>query len=412
MASTSKISKTVKVDKNEDPNHKMIEESITKPEKNKGFFTRRNIFLLILFFILSITLLALTIVFILKIDFSNLWHSMSLGFGDKLGGLWFTLLLFYFVWTIFSVFAMVMPRLNKLGYKIPLWEYWLFGLTISFFRATTPVLFSDPYFVFWLKTKGVPTSRATSLIFSNTLFWQIIQFVVTLPSFIMVSILANELLSSPEGISSFAFLCAGMIIDVFSIVIMFMLNMSKNIHYALSRAFNWVKMKLHMKYHTKQETIEKYKYRETIKRDFIEYLKDWKNTILIMVLLVLGEVITYLSVNLSLHFMRHYDSSTITSFNFGWAFNSANVTFTANRLNFIAPGGEGSLQFFLSTFLIKLGEFKPSEQPEVVKSVVNNAILVWRTFASYLPALFGLCGLVGLTSIQVHRYKKNKSIIK
>lgn len=419
MAKTQKISKTVKIDKKPNPNQKMIEESAEQADNNKtkGFFTKKKIILLILFLVLSITLLALTIKFILDINFSKLWSSMSLGFGDKLGVLWFCLLLIYFVWIIFSVFANVMPRLIRLGYKIPQYEYWLFGLTISFFRATTPVLFSDPYFIFWLKTKGVPTSRATSLLFTNTLFWQIVQFTVTLPSFIMVAINTDKLFLNPEGISAFSFLCAGIIIDVCCIALMIALNMSKNIHYALSRAFNWFKKKLHMKYHTKEETREKYKNRETIKRDFIDYLKDWRSTLLAFVMLVIGELFTYFAITWALYFMSIYDVGGETllyaSFNFGWAFNSANVTFTANRLNFIAPNGEGSLQFFLSTFLIRLGDFhtSPTDDPTVVKGVVNNAILVWRTFAAYLPAVVGLCGLIGLTSLQVSRYKKNKKII-
>lgn len=415
MAKKKKNNEIVKI-KDESLNNKMIEEAANKSDKKeKEFFSKKKVLLLLLFVILSVTLLALTIKFILNIDFSKLWSSMSLGFTDSLGPVWFLLLIIYFVWSIFSVFTTIWPRLSKLGYKIPQWEYWLFGLTISFLRATTPALFSDPYFIFWLKTKDVPTSRATSILFSNTLFWQIIQFAVTLPSFIMVVINRAPLLSSPEGISSFTFLCAGIMVDTFSISLMVLMNMSKNIHYTLSRIFNWFKKKLHMKYHTKAEIIDKYKNKATMRRDFVEYMKDWKNTTLIFGSLVIAELFTYFAINWSLIFMSNYQTTSgiiKTSFDFGWGFNSANVTFTANRLNFIAPGGEGSLQFFLSTFLIRLGDFYPKDQPDVVKGVVNNAILVWRTFASYLPALVGLCGMIALTSVQINRYKKNKNVAK
>ncbi|XQP55693.1 MAG: hypothetical protein ACOQNY_02695 [Mycoplasmoidaceae bacterium] len=420
MAKTEKVKKTViKGEKN--PDHLLIEESAAfdnKNGKNKTFFDKKKIFFLILFFVLSIALLALTIVFILDINFVKLFESMKQGFGEELGALWFILLLCYFFFIGFSIYAGVWPRLAKLGYKIPQWEYWLFGLTISFFRATTPVMFSDPYFIFWLKTKGVPTSRATSILFSNTLLWQIVQFGVTFPSFVMVLISRDALLTNPAGMSAFILLCAGIIIDAFSIAFMILLNMSKNIHYFMSRCFNWVKQKLHMQYHTKEETKEKYKNKAVMKEQFIEYMKDWKTTLLILGILIVGELILYFAVNWALFFMSTYNADGQvynSTFNFWQAFNCANVTFTANRLNFIAPNGEGSLQFLLSTFLVELGGFKitpvPGDVKEITTGIVNNAILVWRVFGAYLPALFGLGALIGLTTIQARRYKKHHKIV-
>lgn len=417
MAKTEKVTKTViKGEKN--PDHLLIEESAAldkKNGKNRTFFNKKNIFFLVLFFAISLTLLALTIVFILNINFSQLIASIKIGFGEELGALWFILLIFYFVFIGFSVYAVVWPRLVKLGYKIPQWEYWLFGLTISFFRATTPVMFSDPYFIFWLKTKGVPTSRATSILFSNTLIWQIVQFGVTFPSFIMVLITRAPLLTNPSGISAFVLLCAGITIDAFSIAFMFMLNMSKNIHYFMSRCFNWVKQKLHMQYHTKEETKEKYKNKAVMKEHFIEYMKDWKTTLIVFGVFIVGELILYFAVNWALYFVPTYQEEAVTyysTFDFWQTFNCANVTFTANRLNFIAPNGEGSLQFLLSTFLVNLGHFNfkgpiPDDPSKAISSIVNNAILVWRIFGAYLPALFGLGALIGLTTIQARRYKNS-----
>ncbi len=406
----SGLSKNLPIEKVAD--QKSIE---VKAAQNKTFFTKKNTFFLILFFVLSIALLVLTIKFILNIDFVALIDSITHGFSEQFGPLWFTLLLIYFIWIPFSIYAGVWPRLKKLGYHIPQWEYWLFGFTIAFLRATTPPMFSDPYFIFWLKTKGVPTSRATSVLFSNTLLWQIVQFTVTLPSFIVILVFRENLLNNPEGLSSFIFLCAGMTIDAFSIAFMFLMNMSKNVHYGLSSVFNWIKKKLHMKYHTKAEVKMKYKDKATLKSEFIEYMKDWKSTAIILGILIFSELILYFAVNWSLYFVKNYVQDGIiynTSFSFWMTFNCANVTFTANRLNFIAPNGEGSLQFFLSTFLTRVGGFtidQPIEDPKpIVKAVVDNAILVWRIFGSYLPALFGLGTLIALSTIQAKRYKHNK----
>lgn len=415
MAETKR---TMKVESN--PDHRLIEESTIEnnPKKGGNFFTTKKVVLMSLFFVLTIVILFLTIRFIMGVNFKQLASAVDRGFGEDLAALWLTLLISYIFYAIFCNFATFWIRLRKLGYKIPFWEYWLFGASYSFLKAITPILFSDPYALFWLKTKGISTSRATSLLFSNVLFWQIIQFLVTLPSFIIVLVNRNLLFDDPEGITAFTFLCLGIITDACCIAIMLMLNLSKKMHSGLSKIFNWFKKKFHMKYHSKAEIEEKYKNQATIKRDFIGYLKDWKTTSLLISIYVVNELYTYFAVCWSLYFVQfQMVGSTLfeMTFDFWGAFNSANVCFTANRLNFITPNGEGSIQALLYVYLDKIGNLNVIEvngaNASVKESGINNSILLWRMFNAYFPAILGLMCMVGLTTKQVRDYKKYKHII-
>lgn len=429
MANKKAKSKVVKTESN--PNHKLIEEKAeeSNKKKDKGFFTVRNFVLISFFSIVAIAIIVCTVLFITPIQWDKLGETIASGFVTKIGILWFVLLIFYFAYSIFTNYATLWLRIRKLGYKIPQWEYWLYAAATSFLRAVTPTLFTDPYTIFWLKTHGISTSRATSLMFSNTLIWQIIQFTVTFPSFVMVLIYRDQMLytglaNNWEYILAFSLLCAGIVIDAFSIAFMVMLNLSKKMHSGMSKVFNWIKKKLHMKYHTKAEIEKKYKEQATIKRDFINYMKDWKTTILVFVTFTLNELVLYFAVVWALYFVKNVSYTVsdvaqnfVVTFSFGWAFNCANVTFTAARLAFLIPGGEGAQQWLLSRFLDQLGspvfDPVPTEdiKNEIQHIVSNNGILVWRVFGNYLPAFVGLAAMIGLTVKQVGQYKKNKTLV-
>lgn len=410
---------------------KLLENSVIDSEtkKDKTPFSRKNIVLLILFIAISIAILAVTIIFVLDIKFNDLFNAIKLGFTTQLGALWFVLLLAYFAYSIAMNYTTLWVRMRKWGCKVSQLEYWLFASAVSFIRAVTPPLFSDPYTLFWMKTKGIPTSKATSLIFTNTLFWQITQFLVSFPSFVMILISRDLLLGSWDSTLAFSLLCAGIGIDVICIVFMLLLCMSKTIHYSLSRIFNWFKKKLHMKYHTKAEIAQKYKERATIKRDFIEYLKDWKVSLITLSFFAINEIFVYLAVALSIKFVPFASFSDETlglstykvNFDIGWVFNCANATFKANRLNIFIGGGAGTLEWFLSIFLVKMANFNfecisgtaPDPLPtfELAKSTSGNAILIWRTFGAYLPAVVGLPCLIGMTAKQIREYKSKKKLV-
>lgn len=393
--------KAIKVRKSK--NVKTVEAS-AEPQKP---FSKKRIIVLIVFGVLAIVIIALTFKFILDINWISLFSSISNGFAQKIGILWFALLLFYLVHCIFRNFVSTWLRLRSLGYKISAGQYWLLGLGTAFFSAVTPPIISDTFTLVWMKSNGVPTYRVSSIIFSNTLFWQVIQILVTLPSFIIVLANYQKLIVNSEGVTVLVLLIAGLIIDIISASFVFLLCWSKKIHYSLSRVFNWFKKKLHMKYHTKEETAKKYQENAVIKQDFISYMKDWKTTTIINVLLVFTEIITYISFDFSMYFVQniHWNNAIYyVGFDFAWAFNCTNVAFTANRLNFLVPGGEGSLEFILQTFVKNLSSWQispktaPSNANNIIKTFIGNSIAVWRLFGAIIPAFAGLIG-VGVWAI-------------
>jgi predicted membrane-bound mannosyltransferase len=74
--------------------NKTITKSIDE-NTQKSFFSKKNTFLIVLTFLLSLALVALTIIYILKIDWGNLFTQFTKGFGYQFSGIWFTLLLLF-----------------------------------------------------------------------------------------------------------------------------------------------------------------------------------------------------------------------------------------------------------------------------------------------------------------------------
>ncbi len=386
------MSKTSKIDRT-----KTIEEQA----EQKTFFTKRNVILLICTIIVSVVLLWVTIQFVLKIEFVQLFDSIAQGFQSGWGILWFSALVLFMIIVIVYNYFPVWCRLRNTGVKINAWQYFVFGINISFLKAVTPANFVyDPYAIFWLKTHGVSTARASSIMFCNTLLWQAIQFILHIPSFIIIMTSGVDF-TDPMWITVVVLMSLGLFIDVLGCLFMSLLCFSKKAHYVLSSIFNWFKKKLHMKYHTKAEIEEKYKNRATIKNDVIEYFKDWKGTIAVIIGLAVYEIVLYFAIGFSMSFINNGDYW----FDFGKVYNSANMAFNANRLNII-PGFGVGLEAIMS-FLLKSNNGIITRFGDV-DSFVNNSIVFWRLFYTYAPALMGLFGFIGLTIVQVTRYKKKK----
>ncbi len=412
------MGKTVKIDNKADV--KIIEaDNLQQKGKQASPFTTKNIVILIFLFIVSIALIAVTIVFVMGINFPKLFETIANGFAFKTGIVWFVLLIFILFYCIFMNYATLWVRIRKWGFKIPQWEYWIFAAAVSFLRAVTPVVFSDPYTLFWLKTKGIPTSKCTSLLFSNTWFWLLSHFIVSFIPFVMVMVYRGKILGDPQGISTFIFMCAGVAIDFFNIAIMSILCFWKQAHYTLSSIFNWVKKKLHMKYHTKAQIAAKYKNRATIKNDVIRFLKDWKTTAWVFVIFIINEIMFYFAIAISMYFVQYvtYAPNEVykVGFSFGWAFTCACMAMKANRLNFIAPGGEGTIEFFFYNLLLKFSNWNISPVPPsqeiwnaLTQNVTWNSILVWRTFTNFAPAFIGMGCMVGLTAKQIVNYNRKR----
>jgi len=399
----------------------------TKPKKqNNVFFSKKNIILLTIFSVLSIVILVLTIRFVIQINWTLLSNAIKTGLSRKIGSLWFTLLILYFVWTIFSNYNMLLTRFKQYEINVSFWEYILFALTMSFLKCVTPATFvTDPYQIFWLKMHGMPTHLASSITFSNGLLWQIVQIVITTPSFILIMVNYQKLIYEngvsgaifSQGLAILILACVGMGFDLISMTFMLLLNMSKKMHYLMSSAFNKIKKIFHMKYHTKAEIEEKYKNKAILKQDFLDFVKNGKYFSLTLLIFALNEIITYLALTWALYFVQNINVQGQIyqiKFNFWWAFNCTNVSFTANRLN-ILPNGAGGIEWILSVTLERMGGWidpiKFQDPSAVHKAISNNAILVWRLFGGYIQGFIGLFAFVGILVLQTKSIKMQNKFV-
>lgn len=395
-----KTKKKSKVDGN-NINVKTIEE-----KANKNFFNKRNIILIILTSLISLGLVFVTVMFIMDMNWSTFFTNIGSGLTHELGWLWLTLLIAFVIISFVYNYFPVWIRLRELGIKIKAWQYFVFALSISFLKGVTPANFvTDPYTIFWLKTQGVSTSRATSIIFSNGLLWQSAALLIHLPSFIVIMTKADILLSTlnPAGaIALIVFMSIGIFIDAVGVLVMVLLCFSKKAHFVLSSIFNWFKKKLHMKYHTKAEIEEKYKTRATIKNEVISYYRHWGDTVVVVLVLALYELMIYFSISPSLMLVNNGDYQ----FDVIAAYHSLTMAFNANRLNLI-PGLGVGLEASLLWLLKVLGGIQGGDS-DSQKEFLSQGIFVWRSFFTYFTAVIGLFGFGTLTVYHVSSYKHKK----
>jgi len=411
----------------EETSSKTIEQaSISNEDTNKpkAFMTKKRLILTIVFLVISIGFVFITIFPILKINWSLFNQSIGVGFAQSWGFLWLLLIIINAFINLNRNFITIIPRIKKLGCKISYKDYIIYSLTLSFLYCVTPAsLVADPYTMFWLKTYGVTTSRATGILFSNSLLWQFSQIIINLPFLVILCIFREPLLISAEGKTIFILVWVGVAIDVIGFAVLLALNMSKNFHYVCSRIFNWFKKKFRMKYHTKEETKEKYKKRAVLKQDFINSIKDWKTTLLILFLFMLGEFLGLLAMIWAMSFVQYgiiaSTSRAITfakiDFNWGWVLVCARLSVPANKINILpgqAMGYEAVLLKLLSVYSdLKVPVYVPLEQVEPMKqTMVSNAVLTGKLFYGWLPALIGIGCFVSLTVKQNRLAKEGKLI--
>lgn len=387
-------------------NTSKITPTVEEKAESKSFFTKRNILILVLLTFVSLGLAAVTLFVVFDVEmwqtfFVNIGHGLTV----NLGALWLTILICFAIINIAYNMIPIWLRLKHLGVKISWWQWFCFSLTISFLRAVTPANFVyDPYTIFWLKTQGVSTSRGTSIIFSNALMWQSAVLLIHIPSFILILIRGG--LHNMGGTFLIVLMAIGIAVDAIGVLFMVLLCFSKKAHYIISSLFNWLKKKLHLKYHSKAEIIEKYQNKATLRNEVVEYYKDWATTLVILFVLVAYELTVYFTLSASMALLNVQDVKY--TFDPIYVFHSANMAFNANRLNLI-PGFGIGLEASLLIMLRSLGGIQPDVDSEQCKHFVEQSIVLWRAFFTYIPAVLGLCAFGTLTGIQVHAYKKNKS---
>ncbi|MDE6477220.1 MAG: hypothetical protein K2L48_03440 [Mycoplasmoidaceae bacterium] len=92
-----------------------------------------------------------------------------------------------------------------MGFKSSFLQNVLYDFTMVFLWTITPAnLVADPYSLFWIKSHGVSNSKSFVLVCSNGMICQTAQVMITIPSFIVVSMQYHAFVAAgTEAISVF-----------------------------------------------------------------------------------------------------------------------------------------------------------------------------------------------------------------
>lgn len=328
-----------------------------------------------------------------------------------MGWLWFSLLLLFIPWTFFCCAITITIKLKRLGYQVKFWDKVMYATTISFLRTVTPANFiSDPYTIFWLKTHGISTSKASAITVCNDLLWETAQLFITLPSFIWIitkwqDIFGSNVSDPQNGLIVFILMLIGITINFIALAFMIISGFSRKLHYLTSRIFNRFKKLLRLSYHTKEQTYQTYVVDAKLQKEFLIMLKFWKTTIIILLIVIINEFYLYFTIVWSLQYLACWDAAPFYINNNNWFrfFNVANVTTTANRFVPL-PGGELSIEWIMQEFMSRVGGLPKNEEAQ---HLINNSIMVWRCWSNYLPAIIGIFGFGSLTISQIKQYRSH-----
>lgn len=370
--------------------------------EQQPFFNKKRILILTIGFLVSFAFFGLTVKVVLNIDFSSLWKQLDTG--TTLRPFFLFLLIFYALIKPLLNSITLLIRIKQLGYKSSFLQNLLYDFTNCFLAFVTPAnLVSDPYALFWVKSHGISNSKSFCVICSQGVLCQTAQVLITLPSFIIISLQYTDFQTfGPQAISVFWFMVIGLVIDTLSIGFFCIASFSKNFSYVLSLIFNKTKKILHMKYHTKEQVKEQYLKQRKVTRESIELFKDWKASSLIVLVQLLIEFLNYVFMYFCIQWL--VPNGVYLSF---WdIFNCANVAVTANKMLPI-PGGQISYEWTLKWLLTTCGHW-PSQLDGQMDDYINNSILVNRFFGTYIPSAIGIGTFIGLTVIQFKTFNKNK----
>lgn len=370
--------------------------------KQNSFFTKKRIIWFSILFVITIALLSLTIVFVLQIDFNNLFSSIKYGLTITNYQFVFLLLLllFPFIRTFMSLcFFYFALRREKI--KASFYDWLSLSFVLVFIVSITPsAIGSEPYIIYWLNKKTKNLQKSSAIVLASSFIGQSAAMIVTWPSFIYYCSIVNYPSLTEQNLVAFWFLIVGMGMDMIVLSSFVILIFTKRTHYFFSLIFHKVKKTLKLKYKSKEEirvdTIEN----ESFKKEVMYQLKFKTNVICTFINFVIYNIAYYLMLYFSFALI---DGTSNLDF---WAiFNYTNIATTAN--NFIPlPGSEGTLQLVLKILLNNVA----NNATEVSASSINNAIFIWRFFTTQIPALIGFGFVASNSIIYFANKKRNKNI--
>lgn len=352
------------------------------------FFTKKRVLLISIFFLIVMELIVITIIFIIHPEKIK-WNLLSDSFKKNLALsvlITITLVSYLFVRAFTNVFAFWI-RIRQAKIKIKFWDYFVFAFFYSFILMVSPSsLLSDPYAVFWLRTRGVSLHKASAITINNDFLTTIVAMLLSWPSIIYMAVdhTLETLLNDPTGKIVFIFVFIGMGIDLVVLFILFVFGFSKRVHIFASIVFNKVRKLFRMPYLTKAQIVEKYMKEAIMRQEFVVMLKDFKGSSLIFLVQAINMIFLYICVFLSMELLN--DNSHWIHF---WkSFSAINVANSANK--FIpTPNGQGSMEWCIIELSHSTKLVTPSDK-DFDKSVITGGVLIWRIFTTYLPAVVGM----------------------
>lgn len=283
----------------------------------------------------------------------------------------------------FTIFY-IRPAMKNAGINVSWLEYIILAFKVFFFNTITPFASGgEPYVIYWIKSRGGTLKLAGSLSLVSMIVGSVGQILLTIPSFIIISMDYNNIIAiNSNGLTGaliYWFIVGGLLLNIVILALWIAIGISKKFHYGCSKFSNWILMKIKRPYLTKEEMYNKYIVEAEFQEMFYREMRKWKKNLWVALYIVTTDILLYLSVFFSFALISpNFEVNNETFWNM---FNITNVSLTAN--NFIPiPSGEGTIQLTIGTlskvyFANDLGG-------------IYNSIGFWKIMTNYLPLFFSV----------------------
>ncbi|EDT87957.1 MAG: UPF0104 family protein [Ureaplasma parvum] len=376
-----------------------------------SFWTKKNICFLIIGLIVCLLMIIISILFILDIDFQNLFikinHSLKT---IKLAILWLLILISFIFFRAFMFIVIAVIDTYKNQIKIAWWKWILYSFSLIFLNAVTPFsVGSEPFSIYFLNKNGYHNlKKVSALLLVSSTFYELGQVIVTVPSFIYINYeLITYAVNNKTSLPFYYYLAVvGIIADLCMTAIYFVLGFSKKLHFRLVLIYNWVKKLFKLKYLTKIELIQKNNQNISFKAFYLYYFKTLRVSLLAFVIGVVYNIGIYALMYISYRLVEPKPHNIFFDL-----FNYTNIAVTAT--NFVPlPGSEGSIQFMLRVFLTNDQNQIRYAMNWLSTQDINNIIFIWRMFSIYLGSLIGMFGFGYFLIFDLYKFIKKAKVDK
>ncbi len=173
-------------------------------------------------------------------------------------------------------------------------------------------------------------------------------------------------------------------LDIMVFSTLMAVSFSSRFHLFIADKFNRILRKLKRSAQTREQLIEEFREKAIFKKAFIREFQRWDCIVVQLIGVSAIALLNYFSVYFAVQLLEVKDISQLSAADM---FNVSNVAISGN--NFIPiPGAEGTIQLILGIFIeaFAAASFTIDAQ---VKTELNQAIFVWRSFIFYLPVFVG-----------------------